>query len=47
MVNVSREDLEFLIGCSQCMFDYGMVNWSNESYDEFERIKKKYEKKRM
>jgi hypothetical protein len=44
-MNLSREEIERLIGFSQWMFDDGMVNFIYEDMIEFERIKKKWETK--
>ena len=43
MTNLNREEVDRLIGFSQWLFDDGMVNYTKEDYDEFERIKKKHD----
>ena len=41
-MKLNEKEIYFLINCSQWMFDDGMVNFTKEDYDEFERIQKKW-----
>ena len=43
-MNLDKEEIDFLIELSQCLFNDGMVNYTREDFIKFKEIKKKHEK---
>ena len=42
MVEINKDDLEFLLNMAGSLFADGFVNYTKNEYDNFERLEKKY-----